>query len=175
MKNGVKKFFIPLAAAIFTGCAVNTAKVQKFDRLFSWGAPGNETSAACYTQAGVTDIAVENKKQYDLAIKYGMTPYYSTLKPAGPHPQEVSPKERVYLDYITGKDLDPQMPKAERRRIINQRRVEKQYRYGGEKVAKTELNQISVIHGRLLFFIHFQLFVHLLLAALFTDHQTDCS
>lgn len=144
MKNGVKKFFIPLAAAIFTGCAVNTAKVQKFDRVFSWGAPGNETSAACYAQAGVTDIAVENKKQCDLAIKYGMTPYYSTLMPAGPHPQEVSQKEKVYLDYITGKDLDPQMPRAERRKIINQRRVEKQYRYGGEKVAETDVLTVKI-------------------------------
>ena len=45
----------------------------------------NEEIAKKYAQAGVIDIPVRTKKQCELAIKYGMTPYYSCFSPAGPH------------------------------------------------------------------------------------------
>ena len=54
----------------------------KFRQIFSWSYPGNEQSAAKYAEAGVTDILVANRKQYDLALKYGMRPYWKCFIPS---------------------------------------------------------------------------------------------
>jgi len=117
----------------------------KFDRLFCWGEPKNEQTAARYASAGVTDIAVRNKEQYDLAMKYGMTPYLKTFTPAGPHPQVMTEDETKHFDYINGKDLDRKLPRVERVKLIDRRRIEKQHRYGGEPVTKIDtLNSVTI-------------------------------
>lgn len=117
----------------------------KFDRLFCWGRPTDEETAARYAGAGVTDIAVQNQKQYDLAVKYGMTPYWKTFTPAGPYRQVMSEEETKHFDYINGKDLDRKLSRAERMKEIDERRIEKQHRYGGEPVTKIDtLNTASV-------------------------------
>ena len=110
----------------------------KFNRLFSWGIPKDEKTAARYASAGVTDTMVRNKKEYDLALKYGMTPYWKCFLPAGPHRQVMTPEEEKHYTYINGLDLDRKLRYSERAKIIHQRRIEKQHRYGGEMVTEID-------------------------------------
>ena len=118
------------------GCATATGNDLRFERLFCWGAPWTEESAQRYASAGVTDIMVKNHNQYLLAKKYGMTPYWRCFTPVGPHRQVMTPEEEKYHDYINGKDLDKKLPKAERSKILDQRRIAANHRYGGEMVRK---------------------------------------
>ena len=136
------------ALALVSGCrtaerpdAVNA----KFDRLFCWNFTNDEKEAAEFAGAGVTDVLVTGRKQYDLAVKYGMTPYWKCFTPVGPHPQVMTPEETGHHDYINGKDLDRKMPRRERQKLIHARRREVKHRYGGEPVAKIDtLNNRSV-------------------------------
>ena len=133
---------ILVLALVTGGCRTtdrNTSGNMKFERLFSWGVPYNESVAKQYAAAGVTDIMVNNRKQYDFALKYGMTPYWKCFTPAGPYPQVMTPEETKYHDYIKGKDLDGKLPRAERMKILHRRKIEKQHRYGGEPVAETDV------------------------------------
>ena len=75
-----------LAAA---GCGTvektsSTPGKNKFVRLFSWGASSKEEEMRRYAEAGVTDILVRNEKQFQLAVKYGMNPYWRCFTPEGP-------------------------------------------------------------------------------------------
>ena len=136
---------LPLAGCRIAEETAVPANNMKFDRLFCWGRPADEQTAARYASAGVTDIVVQNQKQCDLAVKYGMTPYWKTFTPAGPHRQVMSEEETKHYDYINGKDLDRKLPRAERMKRIDARRIEKQHRYGGEPVTETDtLNTASV-------------------------------
>ena len=122
----------------FAGCVGSSQAAGSaglyFERLFCWGAPWSEESARRYASAGVTDIMVRNHKQYALAKKYGMTPYWQCFTPVGPHRQVMAPEEEKYHDYINGKDLDKKLSKAERSKILDQRRIATNHRYGGEMV-----------------------------------------
>ena len=135
----MRSFSILTALIIFAvfGCSttktvVNDSGETKFIRLFSWGAPKNEKEAAKYAAAGVTDTIVHNLKQHELAVKYGMRPYWKCFTPAGPWQQVMTPEEEKYRDHIRGKDLDPKMSSVEKVKIIYRRRIEKKHRYGGE-------------------------------------------
>ena len=132
-----------LVFALLTGgCRTvdqNASGNQKFERLFSWGSPTSEAAAKRYAAAGVTDIVVHNRKQFDLAVKYGMTPYWKCFTPAGSHRQVMTPEEEKLQAYLAGKDLDPKMPRAERMKILHKRRIEKQHRYGGEPVKEIDV------------------------------------
>ena len=133
---------ILVSALVIGGCRTtgqNASGNMKFERLFCWGVPYNESVAERYAAAGVTDIMVNNRKQYDFAVKYGMTPYWKCFTPAGPYPQVMTPEETKYHDYIKGKDLDGKLPRAERMKILHRRKIEKQHRYGGEPVAETDV------------------------------------
>lgn len=129
---------------LLTGCRMKnnqgeSGEAPRFTRVFSWGRPTDENAAKRYAEAGVTDIPVSNKKQYDLAVKYGMTPYCSTFSPAGPYFQKVTPEEEKFRIYIGGRDLDKKISREERNKIIHRRRVEKKYRYGGEKEVEMDV------------------------------------
>ena len=120
---------------LFTaGCTTLPRPKERITRFFNWNAPGNELQARRYAEAGVTDVLVRNKRQYELAQKYGMTPYWKCFTPAGPHYQVMTPEEEKHYAFIAGLDLDPKLPKAERTKILHQRRKEIQHRYGGEMV-----------------------------------------
>ena len=121
--------------AIAAGCHTPAEKdTTKFVRFFSWGRPVSEEDAAKFAAAGVTDVLVSNRKQFDLAVKYGMRPYWKCFIPAGPYRQVMTPDEEKLYNYINGKDLDRKMPSAERQKIIHRRRTEKRSQYGGEAV-----------------------------------------
>ena len=135
---------LPFIAGCRSAEGDNLSADAKFRRLFCWGTPRNDTEARKYAEAGVTDITVSNKKQFDLARQYGMTPYWKCFTPAGPHPQVMTPEEKKYYAYISGQDLDPKMPKAERMKILHRRRVEKRHRYGGEQVAPIDTQSRSI-------------------------------
>lgn len=118
------------------GDSADSGNAPRFTRVFNWGIPANEEIIRKYAQAGVTDIRVFNRKQLDLVVKYGMTPYAGiTFSPAGPHFQVMSPEEQAYNDYIRGADLDAKMPGSEKKRIIERRKAEKGNRFGGESDA----------------------------------------
>ncbi len=143
-------FFLGLAL-LAGGCLTSentSAENRKFERLFCWGRPTSEAVAERYAAAGVTDIMVGNRKQFDLAVKYGMSPYWKCFTPAGPHRQVMTPEEEKLQAYLAGKDLDPKMPRAERMKILHRRRIEKQHRYGGEPV-----REIDVIYTDIACFI----------------------
>ena len=128
-------------ALLSGGCRTanqNASGNMKFERLFSWGSPTSEAVAERYAAAGVTDILVRSRKQFDLAVKYGMTPYWKCFTPAGPHRQVMTPEETKHYEYINGKGLDRKLPLAERIKIIHQRWIEKQHRYGGEQVVEID-------------------------------------
>ena len=137
------RFAAVLGIAMLTGGCLTTAKTSaekmKFERLFCWGRPISEAVAARYAAAGVTDIMVGNRKQFDLAVKYGITPYWKCFTPAGPHRQVMTPEEEKLHVYLSGKDLDPKLPRTERMKILHKRRIEKQHRYGGEPVMETDV------------------------------------
>ncbi len=134
---------------LLTGCRTTeesaAAANMKFNRLFCWGSPGNEKNAERYAAAGVTDIVVQNKKQYDLALKYGMTPYWKGFTPAGPYPQVMTEEETKHYNYINGNDLDYKLSSAERMKILHARKIEKQHRYGGEPVAETDTLNTKIL------------------------------
>ena len=132
-------FFLLAGCSMIKNDPAEAQEAPHFTRVFSWGLPHNDDAAKRYAQAGVTDIPVRNKKQYDLAVKYGMTPYYSCFSPAGPHFQVVTPEEEKFRSYISGRDLDKKLSRAERNKIIHRRRVEKKYRYGGEKEVEMDV------------------------------------
>ena len=138
LKNTVKVIFA-LSVLFFAGCKSLTVKNggdMKFDRLFCWASPTTEANAQRYASAGVTDIVVRSAKQYDLAKKYDMTAYWKVFLPVGPHKQVLSPEEQKHFEYVSGADLDPKMPRAERMKILHKRRIEKQDRYGGDVVTE---------------------------------------
>ena len=122
--------FFLLCGCVCSGSAVS----DKFERLFCWGGPTSETNAQRYAAAGVTDVMVKNRKSYLLAKKYGMTPYWQCFTPVGPHRQVMTPEEEKYHDFILGRDLNKNLSKAERTRILDQRRISTNHRYGGEMV-----------------------------------------
>lgn len=129
---------------LFSGCVSHVAKPEspKITRVFCWGIPRTEAEAAKYAAAGATDIRVTNQKQLEWVQKYGMTAYCGSFIPAGPHPQVLSPDEEIYHNYINGLDLGKNIPAAERKRIIENRRIEKKHRYGGDMV--TDLDTVNV-------------------------------
>ena len=123
----------------------NSAENLKFNRLFCWNFTNNEKDAARFAEAGVTDVLVHNKKQYDLAVKYGITPYWRCFIPTGPYTQVMTPEETRHYNYINGKDLDKKMPYRDRQNVIHARRREVNHRYGGEPVTKIDtLNNQSI-------------------------------
>lgn len=130
------------AAMLFGGCrTAENASVppeMKFKRFFCWGYPNNETNAARYAAAGVTDIQVANQKQCDLALKYGMNPYWKCFHPVGPHKQVMTEEEQKHHIYIKGLDLDKKLSRSERKKIIDRRRIEKNFRYGGETLTEID-------------------------------------
>ena len=134
MSHAGKCLRLLAAAAFFFAAAASAGEPPppRFDRVFCWGYPTDETSAQRYAEAGVTDIPVRSRKEFDLAVKYGMTPYTDCFLPVGPHRQVMTPEEEAFSSYINGRDLDPALPRAERSRIIHRRRIEKQHRYGGD-------------------------------------------
>ncbi len=139
MKSYILKNAIALCFLIVLLCGCRTPdsavdKCAKFDRLFCWGRPANEECARKFALVGVTDIIVENKDQLELALKYGMNPYWRCFHPAGPHRQVMSPEEEEHFAYINGNDLDKNLPAAERNLILHKRKIEKKHRYGGEMV-----------------------------------------
>lgn len=128
--------FLVLAAA---GCSTvdNQAsapgKEEKFVRLFCWGgASAKEENMRRFAEAGVTDILVPNEKAFRLAVKYGMRPYWKCFTPEGPWRQVMTAEEEEIHRYISGKDLDPKLPREEKRKILDSRRIEKNHQYGGE-------------------------------------------
>ncbi|MBP5639651.1 MAG: hypothetical protein J6X55_09245 [Victivallales bacterium] len=149
LKNGI---VILSMIVLLCGCRTTEPNIvrgnAKFNRLFCWGRPVNEENARRFALAGVTDIIVENRTQLDLALKYGMTPYWKCFHPAGPHRQVMSPEEEKFHDYINGKDLDSHLPSAERNMILHKRKIEKKHRYGGEMEA-----DIDTLNGNIQCFI----------------------
>ena len=141
-----KSLYILSAAAVIcvlSGCCTNTP-TPKFQHFFSWGAPVNDTQAARYASAGVTDILVYTPKQSDLAVKHGMIPYCGVFTPAGPHLQVLSREEEKYHRYINGLDMKPNHPDRKTfKAIINRRRMEKRHRFGGEN----EHNPIDTVNN----------------------------
>ena len=127
----------------FCGC-VCTPQAAKFERLFCWECPWTEELARRFASAGVTDIMVKNQKHYQLAKKYGLTPYWKCFTPVGPHNQVMTPQEEKYQAYIMGKDLASNLSKEERKRILDQRRTSTQYRYGGEMVREFDTVGIDI-------------------------------
>ena len=120
---------------LLCGCVgLQTSQPAKFERLFCWGGPYTESTAQRYASAGVTDVMVKTRSSYLLAKKYGMTPYWQCFTPVGPHRQVMTPEEEKYHDFILGKDLPKNLSKAERTRILDQRRMDTDHRYGGEMV-----------------------------------------
>ena len=134
----LQKFFLNsfvglVLAVILCGYQHTSAEQPRFERLFCWGTPTNEENARKLSEIGVTDILVSNKKQYDLAVKYGMTPYCGVFLPVGPYPQVLTKEENEYSNYMNCKDLDrKKLGHKKFCEILHQRRIEKNYRYGGE-------------------------------------------
>lgn len=133
---------------LLASCQSNISQEAKFERVFSWGNPRNEEMARKYALIGVTDILVRNKKEYKLAVKYGMNAYHgSAFTPAGPHRQVMSKEEEKYHNYINGRDLDrKKYSRKEINAIINKRMMEKNHRFGGESEngAMDTLNTVSI-------------------------------
>ncbi len=140
-------FFVGLVL-LLAGCrtAVDSSATSgnnKFIRFFSWNAPANEEGFVKCRQAGVTDIVVSSKQQFDLAVKYGITPYWRIFMPAGPHRQVMTPEEEKHCAYINGRDIDKNLPAAERSAEIHRRRREVNHQYGGEY--ETEIDTLNSV------------------------------
>ncbi|MBO5761338.1 MAG: hypothetical protein J6S53_07340 [Lentisphaeria bacterium] len=143
----LKILCLVFCALLLSSCTVQEKKTisakeeltPRFHRVFCWGRPTDEETARRYALSGVTDIPVSNQKQYDLAVKYGMTPYAACFTPGGPYIQKVTPEEEAFRRYIGGRDLDKKLPRKERDKIIHRRRLEKKYRYGGEKEVEMDV------------------------------------
>ncbi len=138
-------------AAVASACGCRmwnedfSAEGKRITRVYSWGTIRNEEQARRYAASGVTDIRVQNKKSFELAKKYGITPYFGCFTPAGPHPQVMTPEETARHNYINGFDLPAEMAKKERRAIIDLRRIEKNHRYGGNRVDKVDTINVKAI------------------------------
>lgn len=134
MTHAGKLFRILVLAALAASAAEAEEPAPRFTRLFCWGYPKDDSVARRYAEAGVTDIPVRSRQEFDLAVKYGMTPYADCFLAVGPHRQAMTAEEEAFSAFINGKDLDPALPRAERSRIIHRRRIEKRHRYGGDSV-----------------------------------------
>lgn len=121
-------------------CSQSSQKTscRKFKRVFSWGILSNEETAKKFHEIGITDIRVNNSKQYKLALKYGMTPYCGTFLPKGKHQQVMTKDEEKRFSYINGLDLK-KIKRKEKIKILNKRRCEKNCRYGGEPVDSSDV------------------------------------
>lgn len=145
----IRIIFSALFFTLFiSGCAVtrttNLEPPQRFRRVFSWGRPTNDEIARKYSEIGVTDMRVYNKKELALALKYGITPYCGTFLPCGKHGQVMSVKEEKHFAYINGHDLKGIAP-AEKKKVIDERRIAMKHRYGGEPdVALDTLNSTRI-------------------------------
>ena len=51
-----------------------------------------------------------------------MNPYWKCFYPAGPHRQVISPEEEKLYDYLRGRDLDKNLSRAERKKILEERK-----------------------------------------------------
>ena len=130
-----------LLAALTLGSGVGAAEEEpRITRVFCWGYPVSDEAAKRYAAAGVTDMTVRDRKEYDFAVKYGITPYASCFFAVGPHRQQMTPEEEAYSAYINGQDLAADLPRAEKMKIIHRRRAEKKHRWGGEP--ETELDTL---------------------------------
>jgi len=127
-----------LIASLVSGCTctqtVKREPLKKFRRVFSWGILTNEETARKYSAIGVTDIRVRNQQELELARKHNMTPYCGTFAPHGKHRQVMSLEEEKHFAYINGHDLKD-IASAEKKNVIDKRRIEMKHRYGGEPVA----------------------------------------
>jgi hypothetical protein len=94
----------------------------------------DDETARKFSEIGVTDMRVYNKKQLKLALKYGITPYCGTFTPRGKHRQVMAPAEEKHFAYINGLDLK-NMKRADKKAEIDRRRIKMRHRYGGEPVA----------------------------------------
>jgi len=123
-----------LAAAMFLGGCRNGDAVRKreagFSRVYCWGKLLDEDIAVKLRAAGVTDIPVYDRQQYELALKHGMTPYYGVFLPCGPHLQGLTAEERKYQDHISAADRPGTA--RERYKEASRRRIAVNYQYGGE-------------------------------------------
>lgn len=131
--------------ALFVGCVREEQESPRFHRVFCWGTPSSEEVARKYAEIGVTDIRVNSKKSFDLAVKYGMTPYCGVFTPAGPYTQVMSEEEKKYHACISGQDLPKNIARAERNKITDKRCVEKGFLFGGE----TEKGVMNVMAHRI--------------------------
>lgn len=134
-----------------SGCSsVEPQKAKlSFERIFNWTPPNNEYAARRYYHAGATDVLVRNQKQFDLVVKFNMTPYWGCFTPAGPHRQVLTPEEAKVQDHLNGIDLaGRKISKAERKKIITQRQREKDYRFGGPTT-----DPLETLHSPLYCFI----------------------
>lgn len=131
-------------ALLISGCRTTGGarpEKDKFEKLFNWNPPKDEEGFEKCAQAGVTDIVVHNMTQFELATKHGMRAYWKCFLPDGPYWQVMTEEETKFHNFIIGNDLDPKMPREERLKIINQRRKDKNHRYGGEMI--TEMDPIA--------------------------------
>ncbi len=146
----MKRLFFVGLVVLLAGCrtAVDSSAASgsmKFRRLFSWNAPADEEGFAKFQQAGVTDIVVSSRERFDLAVKYGITPYWRVFTPAGPHRQVMTPEEERHFAYINGNDIDKNLPEAERMAEIDRRRREVNHQYGGEYESEIDtLNSVDL-------------------------------
>ena len=133
MKN-CSLLIVPAVLSIFFSAADLSAAGKElsagFSRVFCWGRLTDEKTALQLRAAGVTDIPVYDRQQYELAVKHGITPYYGVFLPCGPHPQGLTAAELEYQRHIAAADCPgtakERYPEASRRRIsVN-------YQYGGE-------------------------------------------
>lgn len=150
MKNQILWAFLFLfpIQLLLTSCQGIKHTEPGFEQVFVWGNPHNEETARKFAEIGATDILVNNKKQYDLALKYGMTPYWGrAFTPAGPHKQVMNKEEEKYHSYINGYDLDrKKYSRKEISRIVKKRMMEKNHRFGGEagNGVMDTLNTVSI-------------------------------
>ena len=140
------KILFSISVIIFLSGCYTSAEQPHFKRVFCWGTPYNEDAARKFSEIGVTDIMVHNQAQYDLAVKYKMTPYCGVFLPQGPYLQVMTKEETEYHNYINGYDLNRKnYTNNEFQKILNQRRIEKNHRFGGEyENAIDTLNYIGI-------------------------------
>ena len=142
MIHSVKNIVLLLITILLYGCSTTTptkvVKQKKFERFFCWGSPANQAEAAKFASAGVTDIIVRNYKQYTYAKTTNMNIYWKVFLPVGPHKQVMSLEEEKHCNYINGTDLDKNLTKDQKMKIIHKRRLEKKHQYGGHYVVDVD-------------------------------------
>jgi len=103
-----------------------------FEFLFSWAEMKDEATAAALAEIGVTDATARGPAGFAAARKFGIRPYF-TFMPVGPHKQVLGEEAQRRHDFVTGADLaGKSIPEAERRRIVEKRRIAAGCRFGGE-------------------------------------------